>query len=203
MYLLDLQILHKTCVLLENKQHGWPDCLFMQKFATWNYRIRVVTVALRTHIVCGGLSRTPSCHLEQHQALWQSTRRAWAIIRLPKLPIKPHIVCHCACDQIIQALSPFFGQYATKSRGGALEWGYYIYIYNCKLSQDSGREILTSKDFQTIPLLSSSMFWYSWTWKINVYYTIILLSGFLLPAQADIFSLLNARQMGLRPNDSP
>ena len=128
MYLLDLQILHKTCVLLENKQHGWPDCLFMQKFATWNYRIRVVTVALRTHIVCGGLSRTPSCHLEQHQALWQSTRRAWAIIRLPKLPIKPHIVCHCACDQIIQALSPFFGQYATKSWGGALEWGYYIYI---------------------------------------------------------------------------
>ena len=35
-------------------------------------------------------------------------RHAWAIIRLPKPRIKPHIVCHRARDEIFHALSPFF-----------------------------------------------------------------------------------------------
>ena len=41
-------------------------------------------------------------------------QRAWAIIRLPRPHIKPRIVHHCARDQIVQALSPFFVQYVIK-----------------------------------------------------------------------------------------
>ena len=87
--------------------------------------------------VVASLGLLKSCHLERHQALWKLTRRlwlsparlyalrrrAWAIIRL----LKPHIVRHRARDQIVQALSPFFVQYATKSWGGAWERGYFLH----------------------------------------------------------------------------
>ena len=51
-------------------------------------------------------------------------RHAWAIIRLPKLRIKPCIVRHRAHDEIFQALSPFYVQCVIKSWGGAWERGY-------------------------------------------------------------------------------
>jgi len=49
---------------------------------------------------------------------WKSKARV-----LPKPRIKSRIVHHRACDQIVQALSPFFVHYATKSWGGAWERG--------------------------------------------------------------------------------
>ena len=58
---------------------------------------------------------------------------AWAINRLPKPCINPHIVRHCARDEIFQTLFPFYVQYATKSWGGTWEQVDITFSLLCRL----------------------------------------------------------------------
>ena len=101
-------------------QEAYPTTEELQKQAPDKRQALIVAPETKPVI----LSSIKRCDSQQGDSDNAQRQRAWAIIQLPKPRIKPRIVHHHACDQIVQALCPFFVQYATKSWGGAWGRGY-------------------------------------------------------------------------------
>ena len=86
-----------------------PDSNFATVYLS-SYRVHIIKLFSGLTVVHCSLPGTPRCHTERHPA--RSKIACVGNNSITKPTHKTAIVCHHACDEIFQALSPFIGHKA-------------------------------------------------------------------------------------------